>query len=501
MNNKPLTALIAKLTYGSTLRSKRDNPNGLIETIAGVYEKARNALEYRADNLVRRAAIERILKRRIILNKNPKSVTESLVKELRWARYLSIDEVGSDKKAKLEKIITKYIDYLGGKAPQEWVIKIASAEIEELFNLNTDYKQFTYFAFQVLRQKIELNDPNIDLLVYYAVDKTYAESDDEKSAYHILGLAGTDVSREKFEEAWDLFNYAKRNNKVAQIVKYVRREMPPLILLRDVYFSDPAKFKEIISSPEKYKEFSAEVLNGQIGRLTSRINTAGFRSVLYVFLTKMILAFGMEVPFEIFFYGTVDRIPLAINLLFPPFIMWASTVQIKLPNQKSREILVERSWDILENFENLKNEDNNLKRKDEEAPKNLLYYIFYSLYIAFFVAVFGGIIFILNEIGYTLFSELIFLFFLTVIAFFAYRISQIAKIYSWTKTPSRPNVLEIVSIPILTIGSRLSRGLTHLNFLAFTFDFILEAPFKLILGFFDDWVQFLSVRKDEQIIE
>ncbi len=501
MNNKPLSALLTKLSFGSASIARRDVPNGLIETLAGVYEKARNALEYRADNLVRRAAIERILKRRIILNKNAKNLTDTLLKELRWARYLSIDEVGADKKQDLEKIITRYIDFTKGRVPQEWVIKIASAEVEELFNLNTDYKQFTYFAYQVIRQKIEIKDENVDLLVYYAVDKIYAESDEEKTAYHILGLAGTDITRQKFEEAWDLFNYAKKSAKTARIIKYVRREMPPLILLRDMYFYNPEGFKDIVSSKEKYEKFAAEVLDNQIERLTSRINTAGFRSVLYVFLTKMILAFGMEVPFEILFYGNVNRVPLLINLLFPPFIMWLSTMQIKLPNQKARTALVERSWFVLESFEELKNETGNLKGKEEVVSKNVLYYIFYSIYILLFLGVFSSIIFVLNEIGYTIFSELIFLFFLTVIAFFAYRISQIAKIYSWTKNPSRPNVLEIVSIPILTIGSRLSRGLSHLNFLAFAFDFILEAPFKIILGFFDEWVQFISFRKDEQIIE
>jgi hypothetical protein len=59
----------------------------------------------------------------------------------------------------------------------------------------------------------------------------------------------------------------------------------------------------------------------------------------------------------------------------------------------------------------------------------------------------------------------------------------------------------MVSLPILTIGSYLSQGLSKLNFLGFVFDFILEAPFKLILGFVDDWVQFLSVKKEEQLLE
>ena len=57
----------------------------------------------------------------------------------------------------------------------------------------------------------------------------------------------------------------------------------------------------------------------------------------------------------------------------------------------------------------------------------------------------------------------------------------------------------MVWLPILTAGSILSLGLSKLNFLAFAFDFILEAPFKVILGFLDSWAQFLGAKKEEVV--
>ena len=501
--NKPLQALTARLKYGVVTKQKRDDfSNGFIETLAGVYEKARNALEYRAENLVRRAAIERILKRRIILNKNPSRLSERLLKELVWAKYLTTEEIKVIKRDELEKVLQKYISFLGGKVPQEWVIKIASAEIEELFNLNTDYKQFTFFAFQVMLQKIDIKNDNLDLLIYFAIDKVYAESDDEQIAYHILSLAGDNISKDKFEEAWSLFGKAKKSSELPRITKYVRRQMPPLVLLRDIYFYDPANFKKIISNEEEFKTLASEVLQNQIGKISERINTAGVRSVLYVFLTKMIFAFVLEVPFELFFYERVAKLPLIINLLFPPFIMWASTMQIRLPSKKERNNLLERTWYIIQNFEELKLEDDSLKNINEVETQGVLYKVFSVLYGIFFVGIFAGIIAILGKIGYTPFSEIIFIFFLTIIAFFAYRILQITKVYSYkNSSEDKPSFLSIVSLPILAIGSRLSQGLSKLNFLAFAFDFILEAPFKLILGFVDEWMQFLSAKKEEQIID
>ncbi len=501
--NKPLTALTAKLSYGETrLISKEDSSHGLVETLARVYERARNALEYRADNLVRRAAIERILKRIILLNKNPKSVTEDLLMELKWAKYLSHDELKNVNKGALEKTVEKYITYMGHSVPHDWIIKIASAEIEELFNLNSDYKQFTFFAFQIIKQKIALADENLELLIYFAVDKVYAGSDDEQIAYHILKLAGDDVTKEKLNEGWKLFNLAKNHKSLSKITKFVRRQMPPLVLLRDVYFYTPGNFKSIVENETQFLANANEVLELQLEQMSGRVSTAGLRSIVYVFLTKMILAFGMEVPFEIFFYGKIGKIPLALNLIFPPILMWLTTMQIHLPSKKERTALIERSWFIIQNYEELKNEEGNMEEVTGEPNHGTIYWIFSVTYWAFFVGVFALIFFGLGEIGFTFFSKIIFIFFLTIIAFFAYRITQVAKVYSWRGTKNESStLLDIISLPILAMGSHLSRGLAKLNFLAFAFDFILEAPFKIILGFVDDWVQFMSIKKEEDIRE
>ena len=59
---KTVNALLSRLSYGDeTYIEKGGVSYGVVETLARVYEKARNTMEYRADHLVRRAAIERIL--------------------------------------------------------------------------------------------------------------------------------------------------------------------------------------------------------------------------------------------------------------------------------------------------------------------------------------------------------------------------------------------------------------------------------------------------------
>ena len=58
--------------------------NPLVSKFASWYEKLRNAMDYREGEVIMRAAIERILKRRIMLGGDGKKVAEPLVRELVW---------------------------------------------------------------------------------------------------------------------------------------------------------------------------------------------------------------------------------------------------------------------------------------------------------------------------------------------------------------------------------------------------------------------------------
>ena len=67
--------------------------NPIVTKFASWYEKLRNAMEFREDEVVLRATIERILKRRLLLGGNGKTTAEALIKELLWARYLPNEEI------------------------------------------------------------------------------------------------------------------------------------------------------------------------------------------------------------------------------------------------------------------------------------------------------------------------------------------------------------------------------------------------------------------------
>jgi hypothetical protein len=80
-----------------------------VSFFAFVYEKVRNVIEYRDDHLVRRAAIERIIRRRISLNPSGEGEGENLVRELLWARYFPTDSLSETDIVGVQRILDIYL--------------------------------------------------------------------------------------------------------------------------------------------------------------------------------------------------------------------------------------------------------------------------------------------------------------------------------------------------------------------------------------------------------
>lgn len=125
-----VAVLISRLSLGRGEKIEVAEGSGVVGTLARVYEKARSALEYRADHLVRRAAIERILKRYLVFEKNAKPLAENLLLELRWAKYMSKAELNSVTVEQLTGVLKKYTDCLDRELPMEFVVGVASAQTD-----------------------------------------------------------------------------------------------------------------------------------------------------------------------------------------------------------------------------------------------------------------------------------------------------------------------------------------------------------------------------------
>src|SRR6185437_8897600 len=108
-NEKQLSG-IAKAVIG--VFEKKDTPNNeskivvnrFLSEIASWYEKLRNAMDIRDDEVVLRSAIERILKRRILLRGTGPKIAEPLLRELIWAHYFPNNTIPESSIIKVSEI-------------------------------------------------------------------------------------------------------------------------------------------------------------------------------------------------------------------------------------------------------------------------------------------------------------------------------------------------------------------------------------------------------------
>lgn len=489
-------SLLSSLTLGEPKNSlEHQRSADAVSQIARVYEIARNALEYRAEHLVRRAAIERILKRHMVFEQDPAKLTASLKQELQWARYLSYAELDLVDWQKIAAAIAEHLNI--NEVDRNWLIGLISAHIESLLNPNTDYHRFTYFTFHVLRQIVQIPEPDLDLLLLVAVDRAYASADDQQISLHLYQLIASQGASNPHLETYTEFKKAMGHPLLNPLLAVVRKHIGPTVLLRDMYFYDPKSFADTISAKDQFDAISTKVLAVQISQTRSRINTATFRSLVYIFLTKVLLVVGLEMPVEVAFRGHINYPILLINLVFPVAIMWAMTLNIRLASKREQDKLLARTWQIVSDF-TARPLDNDIVTTLRPNVSEVWNTVFYALYGLLFLLVYWFIFKILSEIGFSILNISVFVFFLGIVSFFAMYIRQSSQGYRYpTRESNKTGFYDLITLPFVTLGSLVSRGVSRLNFLAFFFDFILEAPIKLLLKVLDGWAQFLSFKRDE----
>jgi hypothetical protein len=168
-----------------------------------------------------------------------------------------------------------------------------------------------------------------------------------------------------------------------------------------------------------------------------------------------------------------------------------------LPGAENTRKLIDTVTTILQNFESLKH-DTDIYVSKPQIKRPVLTAIFTVFYLATFLLSFGFISFVLTKLDFNIASQIIFVFFITLVSFFAYRIRQSAKEY---EVIDRQGFLgpfvDFFFLPVLRVGHLLSREIARLNVLIFFFDFILEAPLKVIFEVFEEWIRFIRTKKDE----
>ncbi len=490
-----------------------------VSILARIYEKARNAVEFRAEHLVRRAAIERILKRRILLSGGARDLAEYLVVELLWARYIDSALIDNEKIKEIDAIIHRYLllrrelfrsSSKNGGISWDTMMGLMSSEIEDAIVSGRQREALNNFVYQAMRPKIRIPDGDeryVNMQTYIAVERAFAQSDDALITYELMKMIQPSWFGLAPEKAGTEFPVLLQNLRLVQtslrdpigdtLSRYVRRETPPFLLLRDFLLEHGTKAAAMIENKETFNQTLSEIAAKRYHEIGAKVRRAVVRSIIYIFLTKMVFAFALEAPVDIFITKHIEYLALAINAIFPPILLFLVAGFSTVPGADNTKRLVDRIDTIIYHFDSLRGETNIFTPK-VAVRRPILTAIFSVFYLVTYLLSFGLIAYGLHALHFNIASQIIFVFFITLVSFFAYRLRVSAKEYEMTDREGFFGpIVDFFFLPILRVGHWLSGEIAKINIFIFLFDFILEAPLKVIFEVAEEWIRFIRAKKEE----
>ncbi|MEK7115881.1 MAG: hypothetical protein AAB879_00620 [Patescibacteria group bacterium] len=502
----------------------RIDVHAAVSRFAVLYERIRNAVDYKDDHLLRKAAIVRILKRQLLLESNPIEIATNLVRELIGACYLPNNELPETLIGEVAERVRKYQAVerarVGSTAHLAWLRRIISAEIDEVVVETSSEQAWASLLYERLADRVhvreaanlpdgqgkQIDDQEFRLQLYMACMRLVMKSDDDMIGYNLLraylpewqrSAEWIDAPKQIAERLLDVerrIRQAIENPLAPKLQRAIKPWAVSFVILRDAARAYPAGAAALLADPVALANAVTERAERQMKTAKRKLRRGAIRAIIYIFLTKMLIAFALELPLEKVFYGDVHVTALLFNLLFPPFLMFLVALFIRVPGKENASRIQEHARTFLtaagvHPFD--------IRLRPHRGWFGTLW--FGLAYATLYVLIFGLITLALLRIHFTWVSILVFLFFLCTVSFFAFRLRQNAReqVIVNGRERLRSVLIDIVSLPILRVGSWLSRGISRINVFLFFFDILLEAPFKLFLSVLEEWFSYLREKREE----
>jgi len=522
----------------------------LISRLAFFYEKVRNAVDYDEEHLLRKNAIARILRRQVMIEgvvkeSDSRRIAEHLLIELIRASYLPNGKVTELKITEVTKLLEKYIRLKNqtvlkinaelnlktdiNKAKEliksknqliHWLLTLAACEIEENLVENRVKQMIVNNMFDVLVKNIQLpkelpyqND--LEIQIYLSVVRTFLKFDKDMLGFVLFKYYHGEWSDFNEKEIWSEADNQKikkialgiqdlRNLIEVQIKHPLAKKLDRIVHLYSLYFSilseaieqDPARTYSDLQKGEKaFLGNITKVCRVKYKRAKSRLWRAAIRSIIYIFLTKSFFAILIEVPAIKWFNQEANLFSLGINIAFPAILLFLIVFFARTPGEKNTEKILEGIKEI--SFSGSEKKQPLILRLETRRNK-IVNWIFNLIYIASFSVSIYFIIWALGEINFNWVSITIFLFFLAFVSFFSEVVTKGIK--ELMIVERRENIftfiVDLFYMPIILVGRWLSRNVSKVNIFIFIFDFIIEAPFKILVEIAEDWTKYIRERRE-----
>ena len=491
--------------------------------IAFLYEKIRNTVDYKEEHLLRKNAVERIFRRRLATEKNELNVAKFLIYELIRARYLPNDKIPQKRIFEIKEIVEKYTLLINnipekvndGKVNSEYiydlVIELASCEIEEKIVPCKKENAIIEFARKIIDKKLKnqpdiINEEDRKIQIYIAILRNLTKSDVSLVRYRLFEIQHPEWFFAPSEEM--IIKLARNIGRTVDSIekqindplgesfsRFVKKNLAYFTILHEVISKNIKNIDKVFSHHLRIEDEIKETCLEKYREAKIKLRRAAIRSIIYIFITKMLLAFLIELPFDKYILGHINYLALGINVIFPPLLMFLVATTIKVPSKKNTELIVAGIKEMI--YDDCTHSLSMLKKTI--SKDSFFYKLFKIFYAVVFIASFGIVIWILRKASFNIMSIALFSFFLSVVSYFGTRIRRNAR--ELVVTRKREGIVtfltDLFSIPIIQMGKWLSTKFAHVNIFVFVLDFVIEAPFKTFVEIFEEWIYFIKEEKDK----
>ncbi|MFH1772916.1 MAG: hypothetical protein ABH818_00965 [Patescibacteria group bacterium] len=498
----------------------------LISKMAFYYEKIRNLVDYKEEYLLRKNAIQRILKRHIIIEGairelKPEEIAKHLLIELIRAAYLSNNKIPETKIGEVAVVITKYIklknlclqklvDNNGKHKTIKWILALAASEIEEKLSDNLIIKKTINDIYELLKVNVKFPDQyqqDKEIQIYIGIHQIYLKFDRDMLEFQLFKYFIANWSMAGDNEIVKVVNNLDKlrlsidkqiNHPLAnQLAKIINQYTIFYTVLNDVIEENPVGVYEYLKEDtQTFRQVIKKFCNIRYHAISTKLRRAATRSIIYIFLTKTILVIILEVPVMLWLNEAINYNFLAINVSFPPLLLFLMVLFTRMPSDNNSAKIIEGIEEIV--FEEKRRREPYQLHQITKRGKgvNVVFGFFYA--VTFFLS-FGLVIWFLNKIHFNFVSILIFLFFLALVSFFGTRIKKVTK--GMFVVEHKENIIALIIdflfIPVVAVGKWLNEKFSRINIFVFVLDFIIEAPFKIFVEIAEDWTKYIRERKEE----
>ena len=480
-----------------------------IKSIAKFYEKTRNALEYGEADFLRRRAVERSLRRILSMGtlKDPDGVALDMLRELIRAGYLPNDEIPETAAQPIGLILEKlFVAILQASSLfHDELVQFAVYEIEDVIFPERTAMQMATVAYVIevcderLRWPREMQDSAAHrAFLFVAAYKIVLKADQTRILYAFVRDAlpewrEADAGRtatliEDFERVLQAAKRTVAHPHSEQYARSMRRLAPAFRALEDAVTEG---IGESVSTLQLERRLE-DAVQTRIGQAAKKLKSLALRATLYVIFTKMVIGLAVEMPLNIYLVGKVAPLPFAINLIFPPALMFFVAWTARPPKPEVAERIIEDAMRVA-------TEEGVLGHAKVPRPRGAARLAVFILMLIGFAGLALNILFRgTAALDFTLIDTGIFLIFLSVISLFAWRVRQpLRELAASRRSGVVWMFVEVLVFPFLALGRVLSDGIKRINIFLWLLDVVIEAPLKLFFASFEDWVAFLREKREE----